>query len=142
MSHTETALLRVRLGTDDTHYSDHLIPGATIVRLFADCATEIMLREDGTGGLLAGIESAAFHKAVRVGDYLEIVGKVIHRGTRSRKYSVEARRTIERLEPTDPRRTARGLLSECVVHDPPELVGEAILIAVVPRDHAAARGGV
>ena len=52
------ATLRVRLGTSDTHYRSQLIPAATVMRLFADCTTEIGIRDNGRPGLLAAYEGA------------------------------------------------------------------------------------
>src|ERR1043165_3479217 len=76
--------LRVRLSVADSHYREHLIPAATILRLFADCSTEIGLRQSGgREGLLAAYESADFLLPCRVGDYLEIRGRILSRGNRS-----------------------------------------------------------
>ena len=46
--------LRVRLSVADSHYREHLIPAATILRLFADCSTEIGLRESGMSSAAIG----------------------------------------------------------------------------------------
>lgn len=121
------ATLRVRLGMHDTHYAEALIPAATILRLFADCSTEIGLREsNGREGLLAAYEGAQFFKPCRVGDYLEIRAKVLSRGNRSRRVEIGAWRTLE--APTHGESDNRWKIV-----DPPELVAKAVLVSVTPK---------
>ncbi|MBV9783358.1 MAG: hypothetical protein JO264_06020 [Acidisphaera sp.] len=129
MSHadpaTPDATLRVRLGTGDTHYRNHLIPAATVLRLFADCSTEIGLRETGHPGLLAAYENAEFLQVLRVGDYLEIQARVASRGNRSRRIALRALRHIRAPERDDG--------APNVICDPPELVARAVMISVRPK---------
>ena len=89
--------LRIRLGLHDTHYPNGLIPAATILRLFADCASELGIRTDGTDGYLAAYEKAEFFKPVYAGDYIEIRAKRLSKGNRSRRSSLEARRCMETI---------------------------------------------
>jgi 3-aminobutyryl-CoA ammonia-lyase len=118
--------LRVRLSVADSHYREHLIPAATILRLFADCSTEIGLRESGgREGLLAAYESADFLMPCRVGDYLEIRGRILSRGNRSRRVGMTAHRYVRAPEKDDG--------SHYVLLDPPELVAKAVLVAVSPK---------
>lgn len=118
--------LRVRLSVADSHYREHLIPAATILRLFADCSTEIGLRESGgREGLLAAYESAEFLMPCRVGDYLEIRGRILSRGNRSRRVGMTAHRYVRAPEKDDG--------SKYVLLDPPELVAKAVLVAVSPK---------
>jgi 3-aminobutyryl-CoA ammonia-lyase len=119
--------LRIRLGLHDTHYSNGLIPAATILRLFADCASEVGIRYDGTDGYLAAYEKAEFFKPVYAGDYIEIRAKRLSKGNRSRRTALEARRALETKE-------LAGGLSGGVFHDPPELIASAIMIGVRPRE--------
>jgi len=119
--------LRVRFGLLDTHYHNGLIPAAIILRSFADCSSEIGLRMDGVDGYLAAYESAEFLKPVYAGDYVEVRARVISKGNRSRRVAVEAHRVLEHKEGT-------GGLSGAVVHDPPQLVGRAVMVSVKPRD--------
>src|SRR3981081_838314 len=88
------ATLRVRLGTKDTHYRGGLIPAATVMRLFADCATRIGIRDNGTPGLLAAAENLEFLLPLRVGDYVEIRAAVMSRGRRSRRIALGAWRLM------------------------------------------------
>jgi 3-aminobutyryl-CoA ammonia-lyase len=121
------AMLRVRLGAGDTHYSEGLIPAATLLRLFADASTEIGLREnDGREGLLAAYEGAEFIKPCRVGDYLEIRAKVLSRGNRSRRVEISAWRALQ--APTHGESENRWRICE-----PPELVAKAVLVSVTPK---------
>ena len=118
--------LRVRLSVADSHYREHLIPAATILRLFADCSTEIGLRESGgREGLLAAYESADFLLPCRVGDYLEIRGRILSRGNRSRRVGMTAHRYVRAPEKDDG--------SHYILVDPPELVAKAVLVAVSPK---------
>jgi 3-aminobutyryl-CoA ammonia-lyase len=118
--------LRVRLSVADSHYREHLIPAATILRLFADCSTEIGLRESGgREGMLASYEGADFLLPCRVGDYLEIRGRILSRGNRSRRVGLTAHRYVRAPEKDDG--------SRYVLCDPPELVAKAVLVAVSPR---------
>jgi len=119
-------VLRIRLSVADSHYREHLIPGATILRLFADCSTEIGLRESGgREGLLAAYESADFLLPCRIGDYLEIRGHILSRGNRSRRVGLTAHRYVRAPEKDD------GSLY--ILCDPPELVAKAVLVAVTPK---------
>jgi 3-aminobutyryl-CoA ammonia-lyase len=121
------ATLRVRLGTDDTHYRNYLIPAATILRLFADCSTQIGLHENqGYPNLLAGYEKADFFLTCRVGDYLEITCRVLSRGNRSKRVECKAFRHVAAPE------SEGGANRLC---DPPELVASAVLISVRPREN-------
>ena len=119
--------LRVRLGTRDTHYRSHLIPAATVMRLFADCSTELGLRDSGRVGLLAAYEGAEFLMPLHVGDYVEIRAAVVSRGRRSRRISLKAWRHIRAQA-----RNAAPPRWEIV--EPPELVARATMISVTPRD--------
>jgi 3-aminobutyryl-CoA ammonia-lyase len=122
------AMLRVRLGTGDTHYTESLVPAATILRLFADCSTEIGLRENnGREGLLAAYEGAEFLKPCRVGDYLEIRAKILSRGNRSRRVEIAAWRSLQ--APLHGENDNRW-----TIVDPPELVAKAVLVSVTPKD--------
>lgn len=122
------ARLRVRLGMNDTHYAEGLMPAATLLRLFADCSTEIGLRENnGREGLLAAYEGAEFLKPCRAGDYLEIHARILSRGNRSRRVEIKAWRTLQ--APVHGEGDNRWKICE-----PPELVAKAVLVAVTPKD--------
>ena len=86
--------LRVRFGLHDTHYPGGLIPAATILRMFADCAAELGIRTDGVDGYLAAYEQAEFLKPVHAGDYVEFSATLASKGNRSRRIAVGAYRYI------------------------------------------------
>jgi 3-aminobutyryl-CoA ammonia-lyase len=112
----------------DTHYAESLVPGATLLRLFADASTEIGLRENnGREGLLAAYESAEFLKPCRVGDYLEIRAKVLSRGNRSKRVEITGWRALQ--APLHGENDNRWR-----VFDPPELVARAVLVSVTPKE--------
>lgn len=126
--------LRLRLGLTDTHYANGLIPAATILRLFADCAAELGTRLDGVDGYLAAYENAEFLLPVFAGDYIEIRARLLSAGNRSRRLGLEALRSLEY-------RDLGGGLSGGVVHDPPQLVARASMITVKPKDMDSPRRG-
>jgi len=125
------ATLRVRLGTKDTHYRGGLIPAATVMRLFADCSTEIGLRDNGRPGLLAAYENAEFLLPLRTGDYVEIRARVVSRGRRSRRLALEAWRLARAPADGAPSR-------DYAMCEPPELAARAIMISVAPKPAEAA----
>ncbi len=123
------SMLRVRLGTRDTHHRSHLIPAATIMRLFADCSTELGLRASGRAGLLAAYEGVQFLMPLHVGDYVEIRATLVSRGRRSRRISLEAWRHIRAGVPA-------GVPRRWEIVEPAELVARATMISVTPRDQS------
>jgi 3-aminobutyryl-CoA ammonia-lyase len=129
---TPDAILRVRLSAQDTTYRSVIIPAARIMGMFADCITQITLREDGDGSLLAAYEGATFLQSVHIGDYLELQAKVISRGNRSRRVAVTALRHIRAPGPGEPD------LPAAVVCDPPQKVAEAVIVVVVRKKQAEA----
>jgi 3-aminobutyryl-CoA ammonia-lyase len=118
--------LRIRFGLHDTHYGGGLIPAATILRVFADCAAELGIRLDGVDGYLAAYEHADFLKPVHAGDYVEFKASLESKGNRSRRVAVTAHRYIEGQE-------RDGDLASGIVHEPPELVARATMIVVIPK---------
>lgn len=118
-------VLRVRLGLLDTHYPGGLIPGATIARLLADCASEVGIRMDGVDNYLGTWESLKFLKPVKAGDFLELSAQLESKGTRSRRIAVEARRVIRSI-PLESGLSAGEVLEE------PELVATGTMITVLP----------
>jgi acyl-CoA hydrolase len=120
------ATLRVRLGTKDTHYRGGLIPAATMMRLFADCTTEIGIRDNGRAGLLAAYENVEFLLPLRAGDYVEIRATVISRGRRSRRIALEAWRLMRAPAEGSPVR-------DYMLCEPPEQAARGIMISVAPK---------
>ena len=88
------ATLRVRVGTEDAHYGS-IAPGAYVMKLFGDLATEITVRRDGDEGLLRAYENVEFLAPVRPGDFLECRATVVREGTTSRTFEAEAWRVID-----------------------------------------------
>src|SRR5690606_7636179 len=66
------------------HYADNLVDGAYALGLFGDVATESCIRTDGDEGLLAGYSDVRFTSPVRAGDVVEVTGRVVRVGRRSR----------------------------------------------------------
>ncbi len=70
----ETSFIRVRMSERDAHYGGKLCPGAKVMELFGDIATELAIRHDGDEGLLAGYEYVKFLAPVFAGDFIEARG--------------------------------------------------------------------
>jgi hypothetical protein len=121
------AMLRVRMSAQDTTYRSVVIPAARIMGLFADCITQITLREDEDGSLLAAYENAQFRQSVHIGDYLELQARVLSRGNRSRRMGVVALRHIRAPGPGE------SDTPPAVVCNPPEIVAEAVIVVVIRR---------
>jgi 3-aminobutyryl-CoA ammonia-lyase len=66
------------------HYAGNLVDGAFSLACFGDVATEICIRSDGDEGLFASYSNVRFQAAVRAGDVLEVTGRVVAVGRRSR----------------------------------------------------------
>ena len=121
------ATLRIRMSAQDTTYRSVIIPAARIMGMFADCITQITLKEDSDGSLLAAYENAQFKESVHIGDYLEIQARVLSRGNRSRRMHVVALRHIRAPGPGELDSPA------AVVCEPPWLVAEAVIVVVVGK---------
>ena len=72
------------------HYAGNLVDGAYSLGLFGDVATEVCIRTDGDEGLFASYSDVQFRSPVRAGDVLEITGRVVRAGRRSRKIEFTA----------------------------------------------------
>lgn len=118
--------LRIRLGLHDTHYADGLIPAATVLRLFADCSSELSIRTEGSDGYLAAYEKVEFYKPLYAGDYVEVRARRLSKGNRSRRTQIEMHRCMERRE-------LGGGITGGVFHDPPELIAKGIMVGVRPK---------
>jgi 3-aminobutyryl-CoA ammonia-lyase len=106
------------------HYAGDLVDGAYALGLFGDVATELCIRNDGDEGLFASYSDVQFKAPVRAGDVLEIDGRIVRTGNRSRTIEFECR-VVCRGRP-DRSETAAEVL------DPPIVAVTATGIVVVP----------
>lgn len=119
-----TALIRVRIGQEDSHYGGGLVDGARILRLFGDLVTEITIRTDGDEGLLAQYTDIRFTAPVKPGDYIEARGRLVRQTRLRRVVELEAHKVLSaRPEAGD---------SVAAVLDAPQLVCTATATTVVP----------
>ncbi len=123
----EEVILRVRMGSHDAHYAGDLVDGARMLELFGDAATELLIRYDGDEGLFASYENVEFLAPVFVGDYIEVIGRIIKTGNTSRKMEFEAKKVITSDKNAEFDSAAK------VIKDP-QLVGKAVGICVVPKE--------
>ena len=121
----ERVLLRLRIGSEQAHYGGGLVDGASVLRLFGDAATELLIRLDGDEGLLRAYSSVEFLSPVVGGDYLEIEAEITRIGVTSRQMRFEARKFIT---PAGSGGSSARLL------DPPVVVARATGTCVVPQE--------
>lgn len=119
-------LLRIRVSEADAHYGGGLVAGAKIMEYFGDVATELCIKHDGDEGLFAGYDSVEFKAPVFAGDFLEVKGKIVEVGRRSRKIELEAHKVIEPQYDKGP--------SKARVLDEPILVARARGTVVIPKE--------
>jgi 3-aminobutyryl-CoA ammonia-lyase len=131
-SEHQIAWLRLRMAPADARYGGGLVDGGRILQLFGDVATELSILQDADEGLFRAYASVDFLAPVRVGDFLEIEGRVLEVGRTSRKLAFEARRRIS----NDPEsgETAGRLL------ETPEVVVRAVGTVVTPLDRQRRTG--
>lgn len=120
------SLIRVRMSSNDAHYSGKLVDGAKILELFGDVATEILIRNDGDEGLFRAYDNIEFLAPVYAGDYIEAEGELMECGNTSRKIIFEARKIITLRHDIDD--TAADFL------DKPIIVCKASGTCVVPKN--------
>ncbi len=120
------AMLRLRMGNHDAHYSGNLVDGARMLALFGDLATELLIRHDGDEGLFRAYDAIEFLAPVYAGDYIEAEGEIVSVGASSRKLKFEARKVIR----------AAPQISESAaeVVEPALVVCRASGTCVVPKD--------
>jgi 3-aminobutyryl-CoA ammonia-lyase len=121
-----SAIIRVRMSTQDAHYGGNLVDGARILALFGDVATELLIRLDGDEGLFAAYEEIRFLAPTYAGDYIEAEGRIVHVGKRSRRMEFEARKVI----------AARPQIGESAAEalEEPVVVCRAVGTCVRPKD--------
>jgi 3-aminobutyryl-CoA ammonia-lyase len=121
------AKLRLRMSNTDEHYAGKLVPGAKILEIFGDLATELTIRYDGDEGLLRAYDMVEFLAPVYSGDFIEATGKITKVGNTSRNMTFEAYKVITSLR--DPKNE-----SACDVLEKPILVAKASATGVVTKE--------
>ncbi len=121
-----SAMIRVRMSTNDAHYGGQLVNGAHMLSLFGDVATELAIMCDGDEGLLVSYENVEFLAPLHAGDYIEAYGRITKIGRTSRHMEFEARKVI----------AARPDISDSAadVLEQPTIVGRAIGTTVVKAE--------
>ncbi len=120
--------LRLRMSAHDAHYAGELVDGARMLALFADLATELLIRLDGDEGLFRAYESVEFLAPVFAGDYIEATAELVNVGNTSRKMRFEAVKVISNVRQVGMPASAASVLGEPVV------VCRAIGTCVTPKD--------
>lgn len=122
----QSAMIRVRMSTNDAHYGGQLVNGAHMLSLFGDVATELAILCDGDEGLLVSYENVEFLAPLYAGDYIEAYGRITKIGRTSRRMEFEARKVI----------AARPDISDSAadVLDQPIIVGRAVGTTVVKAE--------
>ena len=121
-----SATHRMRLSQADAHYGGGLVPGARLMELFGDVATELCIRADGDEGLFAAYSNVEFLAPLKAGDFIEVKGTIIKQGNTSRTMTFEVLRYAQpRPDVSD---SAADLLER------PEVVAKAEGTCVVKKD--------
>ena len=89
-----TAMLRLRMSSQDAHYGGNLVDGAKMLQLFGDVGTELSIRLDGDEGLFRAYDNVEFLAPVYAGDYIEAYGRITRVGRTSRQLEFEAWKVI------------------------------------------------
>ena len=121
----ERASLRLRMSQADAHYGGNLVAGGRLMELFGDVATELCIRSDGDEGLFAGYASVEFLAPVYAGDFLEVSGEIVRKGSTSREMHFTAVRYVKPRP--DVSESAADLM------DSPETVARAVGTCVVKQ---------
>lgn len=121
-----SATHRLRLSAADAHYGGGLVPGAKLMELFGDLATELCIRSDGDEGLFAAYSNVEFLAPLYAGDLIEVTGSITKQGNTSRAMTFEVLRYAKpRPDVSD---SAADLLER------PEVVARAEGTCVVKKD--------
>src|SRR5829696_3942938 len=123
-----TVTLRVRLRSSDARGVGDVVDDASVLALFGEVASELLIRLDGDQGVLRAYDAIEFVAPVRVGDYLEITGVITKVGQTSRVIVFEARKVVESLRSPELAASAADALAE------PLAVARAIATCVVPLE--------
>jgi len=106
------------------HYGGDLVDGAYLLGMFGDVATELCIRSDRDEGLFASYSDVQFLAPVRAGDIVEVTGRLVRIGRRSRDVDFTAQVTCRSTPARSP--SAADVLPE------PLLVARARGTVVVP----------
>jgi len=115
------------MNASDAHQSNGSVSPARILSLFADVATELMIRLDGDEGSLRGLQQVEMLAPVYVGDFIEATGAITKIGNTTRQVALEARKVATYARDESLALTAADALSA------PVLVCRAVGTGVVPR---------
>ncbi len=118
--------LRLRMSNKNAHYGGGLVDGATILGLFGDVATELLIRHDGNEGLFRAYDKVDFLAPVYAGDFLEVHGEIVEAGNTSRKMTFSCYKVIS----PNPEISA----SAASVLEEPVLVATASGTCIVPKN--------
>lgn len=75
---------------NDAHYGGDLVDGASVLGLFGDAATLLLLEEDGDEGLFRAYSMVEFLAPVKKGDFVEVRAEITKKGKTSRAMNFEA----------------------------------------------------
>jgi 3-keto-5-aminohexanoate cleavage enzyme len=123
-----TVTLRTRLRSSDARGAGEAVDDASVIALFGEVASELLIRLDGDQGVLRAYDAIEFVAPVRVGDYLEVTGVITKVGQTSRVIVFEARKVVESRRSPELAASAADALAE------PLAIARAIATCVVPLE--------
>lgn len=119
-------LIRVRLGARDARTESGQVDPARLMELFNDAAANLAIAYRRDEGLLRAYQNVEFVAPVRLGDYIEVRGRVIDVARKALTIQMVAHVAV---------RTARSVESPLagVLVEPPRLVARATGVWIVPE---------
>lgn len=119
-------LIRVRLGARDARTESGQVDPARLMELFNDAAANLAIAYRRDEGLLRTYQTVEFVAPVRIGDYLEVRGRVIDVARKALTIQMVAHVAV---------RGARSVESPLagVLVEPPRLVARATGVWIVPE---------
>jgi 3-keto-5-aminohexanoate cleavage enzyme len=125
-----TVTQRVRLSARDAHAAGGACDGARALELFADVASELLVRLDGDEGRFRRYDAVEFLAPMRPGDVIEATGVVTEVGATTRTMAFEARKVVRHLGSPDAPSAADALAEPVVVC---RALGTSIVAAELQR---------
>lgn len=114
----DRGFLRLRIHTLDTHYMGGLLAGASLTRIMADAAAEIVIRRTGRYAQMDGFEKVDILAPVYAGDFIEVSAEIAEERRSELVIEASAARALRTLE-------QEGGLSGGEAPETPQPVGRA-----------------
>ncbi|MCW5853003.1 MAG: hypothetical protein KIT87_23240 [Anaerolineae bacterium] len=122
----QETLIRLRLTARDARAETGQVDTTRLLELFQDAATELCIRQVGDEGILRTYTTVEFLGPLRVGDYVEVRGRLADQGRKTCTIDLVAHKVVRAA-----RTLAAPLAGEAL--DPPRLIARASGVWLVPE---------